>query len=176
MKIEDYFAEYIKPLVDKRGRGYQAALAKALHIERGVLNNYLSGVRKTKENLRREMCKEMGLDYDEIIKQYHESMRDGTTLPATFKDGLGRDIKVEDAVRMMEDIMSGPDIYKVALMTSVKALFRAGRNEMELEIMKGRMDGFEQRMEAREDRTEKMFAAIMSALTPQKGASQSING
>jgi len=176
MTIEKYWAKHIKDAIAKKERGYQAALAKTLGLERGTMNNYLSGNRGTTEGLRRRICKEMGLDYDEIIKQYHESMRDGTTLPATFKDGLGRDIKVEDAVRMMEDIMSGPDIYKVALMTSVKALFRAGRNEMELEIMKGRMDGFEQRMEAREDRTEKMFAAIMSALTPQKGASQSING
>jgi len=164
MTIEKYWAKHIKDAIAKKERGYQAGLAKTLKLERSTLNNYLSGNRGTTEDLRRRICKEMGLDYNELMRQYHESQRNDTALPETFKDGMGHSIPLEDAVNMMMDIMSGPEIYKAALMTSVKALFRAGRNEVELEIMKHRMDGFESRM-------EKMFTDLMAAITSQKGAS-----
>jgi len=87
-------------------------------------------------------------------------------LPETFRNGLGREIKIDEAVAMMTDIMTGPQIYKAALVSSVKALFKACKNEAEMEGMRGEMKGLGQKLDT--------LIAIVTGL--QKGAEQAANG
>ena len=79
---------------------------------------------------------------------------------------MGREIKIDEAVAMMTDIMTGPQIYKAALVSSVKALFKACKNEAEMEGMRGEMKGLGQKLDT--------LIAIVTGL--QKGAEQAANG
>jgi len=111
----------------------------------------------------------------EMSKERLPMLSDNEDMPETFKDGLGRDIKIEDAVKMMTDIMDGPAIYRAALVTSVKALFKAGRNEMKLEALEGRVSKIEDEIMSSQNRIEGMLASFLSAFE-QKGVAGEARG
>jgi len=111
----------------------------------------------------------------ELGKERLPMLSDGEDMPETFRDGMGREIKIEDAVRMMTDIMDGPAIYRAALVTSVKALFKAGRNEMKLEALEGRVSKIEDEIINSQNRIEGMLASFLSAFE-QKGVAGEARG
>jgi len=68
--ISDKFAEFLsKWMSDKFGytRGANKAAAKFLDISPGHMNNIIAKRRHTSEEWRRQACKKIGINYDEIV-------------------------------------------------------------------------------------------------------------
>jgi len=132
---------------EDRGMG-GTDLAEKLGVSANSVHKWENGLSFPRPDKWKAIEFETGIKPQEYrLKKTADATQDAQ-LPATFKDGFGRDIEYSEAERMLQEIMKHPGLNRVAIVASLKALFKANLLEEEMEGVKIEVVGL--RREVRE--------------------------
>jgi transcriptional regulator with XRE-family HTH domain len=164
MTIQRVFAENLREFVKDR-RGLQVVLAKKLGIARGTISNIVAGNRGTTEDMRRQICDILEVNYDEMTKDNGDSHRKENIVLDIKKqvDYLARGEPTEEELTSMAAaVLSSKSImFRTALITSVKAFYKACLTEAEMQDIKSDMAAMREEMRAGQSQLMKMVAALV---------------
>lgn len=153
MTIDDFFVKKLNETLKRTGkRGCQSDLGRATGMSRGNVSNILSGKRGSNEDFRRKAAELAGLDYEQIVREYNMQSQSGHCIPCEIEykkiDVEMQPTTAETASMVAHILESQSAINKVALVASVKALFRAVQGEIKMSDMETEMRTMHSKLDA----------------------------
>lgn len=98
MSVVNDFLEELRKVIEVRGRGYQAEIARAMGLNEPTFSNMVSGRRGISEELRKEIAKYTGIDLERIlVNNGFISQRGGDKNLSTTNQSGGVNLNAEDA-------------------------------------------------------------------------------
>ncbi|MDX9896344.1 MAG: helix-turn-helix transcriptional regulator [Desulfofustis sp.] len=98
--IEERFADALKKECDIRGHGTQTELARRLGTNISRINGIITKYRGSTEDLRRQICEALEVDYDSFVGVNQEAR--GTAVAQVAGDGNAVSIKGGDELSDLE--------------------------------------------------------------------------
>jgi transcriptional regulator with XRE-family HTH domain len=85
--IQQRFADRLAKVISIREHGFQTDLARALGVSRAKIGNIATGRRGSDEDTRRQICAELGVSYEEFMREGDVGRRQGDVITQSAAGG-----------------------------------------------------------------------------------------